>query len=1063
MSGFFINLLNRSITAGFIIIAVILVRFLLKKAPRVFSYALWGIVLLRLLCPVGLSSPFSVFNLFPMEMDAAGEMQYFSGSQETGNITGTSADLSASIPLVQGLPERFQGEREEIIGQHMPGGQYPVQPSVDVSQDTAEKAEENVSENVADTQQKGFLTSSSFGRVVDVLSIIWLAGAMGMLLINMVFLFRLKRSVAVSLQLQGNVYLSDGIDTPFCLGFFPAKIYLPSDLGEQEREYILMHERCHIRRMDHVIKLLAFLALCLHWFNPLVWIAFVLAGRDMEMSCDEAVMRELGTDIRAAYSASLLRLATGRRFAPSPLSFGEGNPKDRIRNIMNYKKPAFWLLLLAAAVCVVMAISLGTNPMGMETGNHQGESGQTESEGTVSENQGNGAQEDSVPVNPARQDIREAYYSLIALARTAIYDPQSNGDHYDAYLDEEGNSLFSSEVTKLYDGKLDQAYQNIGYLIRDINGDGVEELLFGERDVHPGGEWDGIIYDLYTFVDNRPVHVFQGWNRKRYFLTEEGKFMMEGSSSASEMVCEFYDYNGRELVFIEKIDSIVTPSGEQVHTYTQVEGSSDKAGEGSWEISEKERKQIMDGYPVLHPEFLPLGPIWISAGDIGGDGRMDYVIRSSSREDDYYDTIAVYIAGEGIVFTHQNGLPVGLGSIERVDLNHDGEDEILLTLEPHVNSMPLMEYAVLKKTGDSWEMLEMYHTKESMAQNSFPISIYHGKEPFEAEVTCKGLEKTIYLDLTPCYQYWKATGRENETAYYENEIRKAGVGKVIGGTSAWGIWEISQSAFGGQPCLVAVQGIEGYSRDDSWGTVKIFFDYDSKGKIRVLDLQLEDADWLIPVEPALQACESYAEFFVTPDGKITGLDGFSAEELVFSLEYIDEDDIPELLIGSTRGMHGACAYILSYKDGELTVSGPVGAYNGVSFLEGTGILFEESFSMGAEQLFYYRLKKGNSTTLLCSRERQYNEQDILIKTTCLTEGKTVSESDFLTYALKLEQGKTRRFWNSYDNAKGYYPLSVENLELLRNGKLAVGSAEAVQSTLAVETILTDQGEMEDIL
>ena len=140
------------------------------------------------------------------------------------------------------------------------------------------------------------------------------------------------------------------------MGIFRPVIYLPGTLDKAERKYIIAHERHHIRRGDHIFKALGFLALTIHWFNSLVWIAFVLANRDMEMSCDEAVIRKFGEDVRADYSASLLNLATGHRmFAVTPLAFGEGNPTDRVRNLAKWKKPKRWIILICAILCVVLS------------------------------------------------------------------------------------------------------------------------------------------------------------------------------------------------------------------------------------------------------------------------------------------------------------------------------------------------------------------------------------------------------------------------------------------------------------------------------------------------------------------------------------------------------------------------------------------------------------------------------------------------------------------------------------------------------------------------------------
>lgn len=153
-------------------------------------------------------------------------------------------------------------------------------------------------------------------------------------------LLQLTKKLKNAVHDRDNIYLSDQIDTAFVLGAFRPKIYLPSYLGDTQRDYILLHEQTHIRRLDHMVKLAGFFVLLLHWFNPLVWIAFYASGKDMEMSCDEAVVKKLGNGVKKDYSTSLLSLATGRKIVGgTPLAFGEGDTRGRIKNVLNYKKP----------------------------------------------------------------------------------------------------------------------------------------------------------------------------------------------------------------------------------------------------------------------------------------------------------------------------------------------------------------------------------------------------------------------------------------------------------------------------------------------------------------------------------------------------------------------------------------------------------------------------------------------------------------------------------------------------------------------------------------------------
>lgn len=299
----FLQVLNMSFTASFVIAAVLIVRLLLKKTPKIFSYALWSVVLFRLLCPISFES---MLSLLPVNT----------------NPISTNTLYSAAPQIDTGLPYL-----DAVIN--------PALPVPEVG------------------------TSVNPLQIMAVIGeFIWLAGIAALLFYSVVSLLRLRRKLIGSVRLRDNIYLSDHIASPFVIGIACPKIYLPSTLSEQEQGYIILHEQTHIRRLDYLVKIVAFAALCIHWFNPFVWAAFILAVKDMEMSCDESVMMRLHADIRGEYSASLLRLATGRKMiAGTPLAFGEGDTKNRIKNVMNYKKPMFWVILMAlAAVAAVVAV-----------------------------------------------------------------------------------------------------------------------------------------------------------------------------------------------------------------------------------------------------------------------------------------------------------------------------------------------------------------------------------------------------------------------------------------------------------------------------------------------------------------------------------------------------------------------------------------------------------------------------------------------------------------------------------------------------------------------------------
>ena len=317
-------LLNMSLTAGIVILCVIAARLALKRAPKVFSYALWAVVLFRLLCPVSLPSGISLLGA----LDAPARQ---------------ASPVVSTVTYVQPQPQP-----EAIPPQT---GQVPVEPQTPASDSLAPVVPEQQATSTVDW--------------AAVAAWVWLAGVLGMAGYSIFALLRLRRRLVGSLRLRDNIYLADHISTPFVLGLVRSRIYLPSTLTEGEMGYIIRHERYHIRHGDHVVKVLAFAGLCLHWFNPLVWAAFILAGKDMEMRCDEAVVRQLGERVKADYSASLLALATGRlTIAGTPLAFGEGDPKGRIRNLLRWKRPRMWLSLVAGVACVAVIAACAANPAG---------------------------------------------------------------------------------------------------------------------------------------------------------------------------------------------------------------------------------------------------------------------------------------------------------------------------------------------------------------------------------------------------------------------------------------------------------------------------------------------------------------------------------------------------------------------------------------------------------------------------------------------------------------------------------------------------------------------------
>lgn len=314
MKDIFLAILNMSLTGSAVILLVLAARLLLKRTPKIFSYALWSVVLFRLLCPVSLPASISLLGWLKPEVQPA---------------TPVASTVSY-------LPDAYSRDRAEaaILPQAMPA-QAQEQPA----------------------------DSKSAPDLLDLTSCIWLAGVSMMALCSVLQFLRLRGKLVGAVALRDGVYLADSVDTPFVMGIFRPRVYLPSGISGEEQSFILAHEKQHIRRGDPIWKLLGYAALCLHWFNPLVWAAFILAAKDMEMSCDEAVIRQLGSQIRADYSAALLRLTTRQTtLAGVPLAFGEGDTKGRIRNMARWKKPKTWVRIACLVLCLGILMACGLNP-----------------------------------------------------------------------------------------------------------------------------------------------------------------------------------------------------------------------------------------------------------------------------------------------------------------------------------------------------------------------------------------------------------------------------------------------------------------------------------------------------------------------------------------------------------------------------------------------------------------------------------------------------------------------------------------------------------------------------
>ena len=310
MSTIFLDIVNRSISASWLILAVLLFRILLKKAPRWIHVLLWGIVALRLLCPFSLESTWSL------------------------------------IPSARTIPANIAMSPAPAIDSGISALDGVVNPIVHTSFTPSPGASVN-----------------PLQVYIPVAALFWCLGMAGMLLFSAAGYFRLTRKIRTAIRLEGNIYRSEYIPAPFVLGIVRPRIYLPCSMDEGYTAHVIAHEQTHIRRKDHLWKPLGFLLLSLHWFNPLMWLAYALLCRDIELACDEKVIAAMTPDGRADYSQALVACSMKHpALSACPLAFGETHVKARLRSILRYKKPTLSILLLAALCCVTAAVCFLTDP-----------------------------------------------------------------------------------------------------------------------------------------------------------------------------------------------------------------------------------------------------------------------------------------------------------------------------------------------------------------------------------------------------------------------------------------------------------------------------------------------------------------------------------------------------------------------------------------------------------------------------------------------------------------------------------------------------------------------------
>lgn len=310
MNELFLKTLNMSIAASWLVLVVLIIRVALKNAPKWVNVFLWGIVAIRLICPFSIESTICL------------------------------------IPSTETIPLNIGMDTTPAINSGIEAINNVVNPIISQSNTPVPGASIN-----------------PLQITIGIYAYIWIFGMITLALYTIISYCRLRRKVDTAIICRDNIFQSENVSSPFVLGIIKPRIYLPFKIEGQNLEHVIAHEQAHICRKDHWWKPLGFFLLMIHWFNPLMWLAYVVLCRDIELACDEKVIKELGNEQKADYTQALVSCSINRRtIAACPLAFGEVSVKERVKSIMNYKKPTFWAILMAFIVCVVVAVCFLTNP-----------------------------------------------------------------------------------------------------------------------------------------------------------------------------------------------------------------------------------------------------------------------------------------------------------------------------------------------------------------------------------------------------------------------------------------------------------------------------------------------------------------------------------------------------------------------------------------------------------------------------------------------------------------------------------------------------------------------------
>jgi len=552
-----------SIIAGYCVLAVLVLRWLFRKAPKKYTYLLWLIVAFRLVCPLTVDSAFSIFNLkllpesMKTESEVSGDRVELPGTNvpnmkpEAGDNLDERPELGGSVVVQPGVfPEQDSNLGEQLGTGPEIGGNLGQQPEV----------KPEIGGSVIETPGDVDQTPQTLPlREIDWMMIgawVWMAGMICLTATMVTSWIRLKLRVRTAVKVRTRVFETDAIDSAFVLGIRKPTIYLPVGLDRQEQAWVLLHETSHIRRKDYLVKIIATVLTIVYWFHPLVWVAWFGMCRDMEMSCDEMALEGADAELRKAYSRTLLTVATQKRINWNAITaFGEVSVKSRIKHVLSFKKPAVWMGAVFAVVLVAVLVVFGTNGQAFEPDGNPS----TEAEEPTSAEAASSTEREEITENGEMEEERDTEGTTEEMPEESTEEPTTSENVApDAWKEVAWQAFLNYDEANPYKGE----YGEFRGAAKDLDGDGVEDRIFW----HKIQDYYGIEYLLLSDGTMMELgEIVGGGNKHEAFSLD-----VEGDGVAEIAIARTTMSTGHDFLSIELLKK--TETGWQATPFVYADG-----------------------------------------------------------------------------------------------------------------------------------------------------------------------------------------------------------------------------------------------------------------------------------------------------------------------------------------------------------------------------------------------------------------------------------------------------------------------------------------------------------